>query len=56
MTSKEVIKRVCKPGYWFINIGKLGAPPDWKEVPVVPDTSDKLFGYEPKEFLKKQYR
>lgn len=57
MTSQEMMKAApCAPGYWFENIAPLGETPDWRErhIPyVAPDT---LFGYEPKAFLRKQYR
>lgn len=56
MTSKEAFLHQCKPGYWLENVAPLGSPPDWVER-VQPQTPDnKLFGYDEKEFLQKQYR
>lgn len=44
------------PGKWWVNVAPLGAKPVW-EVQVMPlPENDLLFGYEPREFLAKQYR
>lgn len=60
MTSKESRSHTCKPGNWLWNIAPLGEAPDWQEQ-AMPDIVDinsalTLFGYEQKEFMRKQYK
>jgi hypothetical protein len=31
MTSKEMLKTQCKPGYWFVNTSSLGKKPNWQQ-------------------------
>lgn len=56
MTSQEMMKAKCKPGYWWVNVAPLDESPDWQAqvAPLKPD--DKLFGYDVKEFMAKQYK
>lgn len=56
MTSQEAIRHTCRPDYWLVNIARLGAKPDWQEQPKPHDPGDTLFGYETKDFLRKQYK
>lgn len=59
MTTKEMRRAVCKPGYWWENRAPLGEAPDWHEAPMPPNYSVNdytLFGYSQREFLTKQYR
>lgn len=46
----------CKPGYWYVNTAPLGEKPTWEQHPMPHDNSGKLFGYDEKEFMRKQYR
>jgi hypothetical protein len=62
MTSQEMMKAKAKPGYWFVNIAAVDQPQNWQEQ-VMPDSESdpnygiqKLFGYETKAFMAKQYR
>lgn len=56
MTSKEAMKHKCRPGYWLENVAPLGETPDWREV-VAPIPDDgKLFGYDAREFMSRQYK
>lgn len=63
MTSQEMMKTQAKPGNVWVNIAPLGEPPDWREVksPHGPHSDPnygigKLFGYDAKEFMRKQYK
>jgi hypothetical protein len=59
MTSQEMMKAKAKPGYWFVNVAPLGDEPDWIEqrVPYFDPLADrKLFGYDAKEFMQRQYK
>jgi hypothetical protein len=51
-----MIKSSHKKGYWFENIAPLGEKPFWVEVVAPMKESDKLFGYEKDEFMRKQYK
>lgn len=56
MTSQEVFKTVCKPGYWFVNVALLGDAPDWVQQQIQPEQNEKtIFGYETASFMAKQY-
>ena len=56
MTSQEMMRTPCKPGYWWQNIAAIDQAPNWQMVVVPHSTDGKLFGYEEKAFLAKQYR
>lgn len=56
MTSQEMMHTPCKPGYWWQNVAAIGQAPDWRMVVAPHSTDGKLFGYEEKAFLAKQYR
>ena len=56
MTSQEMMKTQCKPGYWFVNTANLGDAPDWQQQPERPEDRGLLFGYEEKALLAKQYK
>lgn len=59
MTSKEIRKHICKPGYWLENVSPLGESPNWQERPMPPDcdvNDSRLFGYEQREFMAMQYK
>jgi len=56
MTSKEALTFKCRPGYWLRNISNIGERPDWREEVMPQKDSGKLFGYEQREFLAKQYK
>ena len=59
MTSQEMLKRTCTPGYWFVNVAPLGEPTDWVEqrVPYFDPLADrKIFGYDAKDFMQRQYK
>lgn len=56
MTSQEMMKAKCKPGYWFVNVAPVDGSPDWHEQVEPHRTDGTLFGYTEKEFLAKQYR
>lgn len=57
-TSAEILKLPPhKPGYCWTNVAPLGERPVWEER-VAPwiASEGKLFGYDEKEFMAKQYR
>jgi len=56
MNSKQMMKTTAKPGYIWNNIAPLGEKPDWIEAVEIPNNDGKLFGYDEKEFLAKQYK
>lgn len=61
MTTQEMMKAKAKPGYWFVNIAPIDQPQNWVEQVMPPDVNPngydgKLFGYDEKEFLAKQYK
>jgi len=39
MTSREMLKTQCKPGYWFVNIAPLGKKPNWQQQPAPVKTA-----------------
>lgn len=45
----------CKPGYWYVNVAPLGELPVWEQQ-VMPVNNGKLFGYEERDLLRKQYK
>lgn len=55
MTSKEMMRAEAKPGYWFVNVARLGERPDWQER-VAPHDSGLLFGHRPSDLLAMQYK
>ena len=56
MNSHTMLKTKCKPGYWHVNVAPLGEDPFWEEQPMPVNQDEKLFGYDVKEFLAKQYK
>lgn len=59
MNNKQMRKATLQPGYWFVNVAALGAAPVWQLQPQPPDVDpndSRLFGYDAKAFLRKQYR
>lgn len=56
MTSQEMMRQTCKPGYWFVNIAPIGNEPNWQQQPVPLNRDGKLFGYDEKQFLQRQYK
>ena len=55
MTSQEMMRAKAPPGYWFVNVARIDADPDWVLQVMPPEENNLLFGYEQKEFLQKQY-
>jgi hypothetical protein len=55
MTTKEMRRAICRPGYWFVNTARLGEAPNWVEQ-VLPHEQKYLFGYVPSDLLAKQYK
>ena len=56
MTTKEMFKTPCKPGYWFVNVARVDESPRWVQQPKPVDTTGTLFGYEARAFMARQYR
>jgi len=57
MNSQEMMKTKAKPGYWWINKSNLGESPNWEQEPEPhKEEPGTIFGYEEKEFLRKQYK
>ena len=56
MTSQEAFKFKCAPGMWLVNIAKVDEPQNWVEQPLPHDQTGKLFGYDEKEFMRRQYK
>ena len=59
MTSLEMMKATAKPGFWFVNTAPLGDDPVWElqRAPYYdPLVDSKLFGYDAKQFMARQYR
>lgn len=56
MTSQEMMKEKCKPGYWFENVAKVGKPQNWIQVPIPHSSQGTIFDYEEKAFLNRQYK
>lgn len=46
----------CPPGKWYVNIAPLGEKPRWELRVQPPPENNRLFGYEEREFMAKQYR
>lgn len=45
-----------KPGYWWWNVADLGQSPKWEQRPMPVADDNKLFGYDEKQFMARQYR
>ena len=45
-----------KPGYWWVNIAPIGDDPKWVQQPAPVSDEGKLFGYDAKTFMAKQYK
>lgn len=67
MTSQEMMKAQCPKGFMFSNIAKVDEPQNWilqekpngwdqEGNPNHPMYANKLFGYDEKEFMGKQYK
>ena len=51
-----MMRATAKPGYWFVNVARLGADPDWVLQVAPLKENNLIFGYGQKEFLRKQYK
>lgn len=67
MNSQEMMKAACQKGYMFSNVASVDEPQDWVLLekpkgwdeegnPNHPMYENKLFGYDQKEFMKRQYK
>ena len=58
MTSQEMMKNNCGFGS-FENVSKLGEAPNWVirnyAIESIEANRNEIFGYEEKEFLRRQY-
>lgn len=67
MNSQEMMKAACPKGFIFSNVADIDKPQNWvltekpngwdeEGNPNHPMYENKLFGYDQKEFMKRQYK